>query len=92
VTDHGKGRGDKGGSGGIGRRGAKAYQAALEAVIAIPIAGGIGYWADGRFGTEPILLLVGLGLGFASFVMRISRMRAMVEDAGQGDESERDER
>ena len=83
---------DKGDSGGIGRHGARAYQAALEAVFAIPIAGGLGYWADTRFGTSPILLLVGLVLGFATFVVRIARMRGLVEEASKGDESERDER
>ncbi len=80
---------DKGDSGGIGRRGAKAYQAALEAVFAIPIAAGLGYWADSHFGTSPVLILVGLVLGFATFVVRLARMRGLV--AGSNEE-ERDER
>jgi F0F1-type ATP synthase assembly protein I len=80
---------DKGDGGGLGRRGAKAYQAALEAVFAIPIAGGLGYWADTRFGTAPILLLVGLALGFVTFVVRLARMRKLVEEQS---EEERDER
>ena len=80
---------DKGDKGGFGRRGAKAYQAALEAVFAIPVAGGLGYWADSHFGTAPILLLVGLVLGFASFVLRIVSMRKLVEESS---EEERDER
>ena len=79
---------DDRGRGGFGRRGARAYQAAVEAVFAIPIAAGLGYWADTRFETEPVLLLVGLGLGFATFVMRIVRMRRLVEAVD--DESERD--
>jgi F0F1-type ATP synthase assembly protein I len=82
-------QGDKGDSGGFGRRGAKAYQAALEAVLAIPIAGGLGYWADTRFGTAPTLLLAGLALGFATFVVRLTRMRKLVEGSS---EEERDER
>jgi F0F1-type ATP synthase assembly protein I len=64
-----------------GRRRAKAYQAAMEAVFAIPIAMGIGWWADGRLGSEPWGLLVGLGFGFATFIIRLSRMRGMVEKA-----------
>ena len=80
---------DKGDSGGFGRHGAKAYQAALEAVFAIPIAGGLGYWADRQFGTDPVLLLVGLALGFVTFVVRLSRMRGLVEEPS---EEERDER
>jgi F0F1-type ATP synthase assembly protein I len=71
---------DEGERRGIGRRGARAYQAAVEAVFAIPVAGGLGWWADRHFGTDPILLLVGLMLGFASFVLRIVRMRKLVEE------------
>jgi F0F1-type ATP synthase assembly protein I len=74
---------DGGAKGGFGRRGARAYQAALEAVFAIPIAGGLGYWADSRFGTEPTLLIVGLALGFATFVVRLMRMRKLVEESSQ---------
>ena len=80
---------DEGDKGGFGRRGAKAYQAALEAVFSIPVALGLGYWADTHFGTAPVLLLVGLVLGFASFVLRIVRMRKLVEEPSQ---RERDER
>jgi F0F1-type ATP synthase assembly protein I len=88
-----KQRGDEGESGGgFGRQGARAYQAALEAVFAIPIAGGLGYWADTRFGTGPILLLVGLALGFAAFVVRLTRMRRLVEEQSKQAERERDER
>ena len=80
---------DKGDSGGSGRHGAKAYQAALEAVFAIPIALGLGYWADRQFGTAPVLLFVGLALGFATFVVRLSRMRGLME---RPSEEERDEK
>jgi F0F1-type ATP synthase assembly protein I len=92
---------DEGERGGFGRHGARAYQAALEAVFSIPIAGGLGWWADRHFGTEPILLLLGLVLGFASFVLRLVRMRKLVEevpipeaspDLEEDDEEERDER
>jgi len=70
---------DKGDGGGFGRRGAKAYQAALEAVFAIPIAGGLGYWADTRLATSPYLLLAGLVLGFATFVVLLVRLRRLVD-------------
>jgi len=53
----------------------------MEAVFAIPIAGGLGWWADKSFGTRPVGLLVGLALGFAAFVMRLSTMRRLVEEA-----------
>ncbi len=51
-----------------------AYQGALEAVFAILIGGGLGYWADGRFGTSPWLLILGFVIGFGSFVLRLFQM------------------
>jgi F0F1-type ATP synthase assembly protein I len=88
VRDRGDERGE-GGPGGLDRRGARAYQGALEAVFAIPIAGGLGYWADVRFGTGPIFLIVGLVLGFATFVVRLVRMRSLVEDTSERERKER---
>lgn len=69
--------------GSLGRRGARAYQGAVEAVFSIPIAMGLGYLADRTFGTGPVWLLIGLGVGFASFVIRISRLRELVEEASE---------
>ena len=68
------------------RRGIAAYQGALEAVLAIVITAGIGYWADQRFGTAPRWLILGTCLGFAAFVLRLFRMRKLFEDAVRGDE------
>jgi len=51
-----------------------AYQGALEAVFAILIAGGLGYWADRHFGTSPKLLILGFVIGFGSFVLRLFRL------------------
>jgi F0F1-type ATP synthase assembly protein I len=56
------------------RRQGAAYQGALEAVFAILVAGGIGYWADGHFGTSPWLLLLGFMIGFGSFVLRLFQL------------------
>jgi F0F1-type ATP synthase assembly protein I len=56
------------------RRGLAAYQGAFEAVLAIPIAIGGGYWLDGRFDTSPILMLVGAAVGFGAFVLRLVRL------------------
>jgi F0F1-type ATP synthase assembly protein I len=66
------------------RRGIAAYQGALEAVLAIVIAAGVGYWADQRFGTQPRWLIVGTCIGFGSFVLRLFRMRKLFEDAPPG--------
>ena len=64
---------------GLSRKAAKAYQAAAEAVFSIPVAGGLGYWADTSFDTSPVCLLLGLVLGFVTFVMGLMRMRKLVE-------------
>jgi F0F1-type ATP synthase assembly protein I len=56
------------------RRKGLAYQGALEAVLAVPIMIGIGYWLDGRFDTSPILLLLGAAVGFGAFVLRLVRL------------------
>ena len=51
------------------------YQGALEAVLAIPIGAGLGYWADKNWEMGPVGLLVGFALGFAAFILRLIRMR-----------------
>ena len=61
------------------RRLGKAYQGAVEAVLAIVVAAMIGAFADSRFGTSPILLFVGLALGFGTFVLRLVRLLREME-------------
>jgi hypothetical protein len=89
-----EGRGDHGQrGGGLGlrppglRKMGGAYQAALEAVFAIPVAVVFGYFADKHFGTSPIFLLVGVVMGFAAFVLRLVRLGRTIPPT-QGDASE----
>ena len=63
-----------------------AYQGAMEAVLAIPIAVGLGYWADTHFGTSPRYLLVGAVIGFCAFVLRLTRMRPDLDESATDDE------
>jgi F0F1-type ATP synthase assembly protein I len=56
------------------RRQGLAYQAAFEAVMAIPIAIGGGYWLDRHFDISPICLIAGAVLGFTAFVLRLLRL------------------
>jgi F0F1-type ATP synthase assembly protein I len=51
-----------------------AYQGALEAALAVVVSMGIGVWADSYFGTSPVLLFVGLGIGFGAFILRLWRL------------------
>jgi len=60
-----------------------AYEGAMEAVFAILIAVGLGYWADEYFETGPRYLIVGAILGFAAFVLRLLRMGELVEAAAE---------
>jgi F0F1-type ATP synthase assembly protein I len=89
VTDRQAGNERTGDERTIRRQGA-AYQGAFEAVFSILIAAGIGYWADERFGTSPRWLLVGVAVGFASFVLRLLRLgralQAPPPEAGGPDE------
>jgi len=71
-------------SGTSGRAG-KAYQRAVEAVLAIPIAIGIGYFVDGQLDSSPYGLLIGAALGFAAFIRRLVSMRSLVEGAPTSD-------
>lgn len=73
----------EGGSGILSRRGAKAYQWAVEAVFSIPVGIGLGWWADAKLGTAPWLLLLGLGFGFTAFVTGLLRMRRLVGEASE---------
>lgn len=74
----------------LGRRAAAAYQGAIEAVIAVVITTGLGYWLDRRFETSPAFLFAGIGIGFASFVLRLWRMRDLMsgEPGNDGDEQQ----
>ena len=72
-------RGSTRGARGLGRRGAKAYQWTMEGALSVPIAMGLGYWADTRFGTSPLLLLVGAAVGIGALVRRLMRLRSLVE-------------
>ncbi len=65
------------------RRKGLAYQGAFEAVMAIPIAIGGGYWLDRRFDTSPIFLILGAVLGFASFVLRLVRLGRQLQPPEQ---------
>jgi F0F1-type ATP synthase assembly protein I len=78
---------------GKNRQQGAVYQGAFEAVIALLIAAGFGYWLDGYFDTTPWLLLIGTAIGFASFTVRLIRLGRWMRDespdeARQDDESE----
>lgn len=66
-----------------GREFGAAYQGAFEAVFAIVIGAGIGFAVDRRFDTDPWGVLVGIGLGFGAFVLRLVRMGRALQEAGQ---------
>jgi F0F1-type ATP synthase assembly protein I len=64
---------------GQGRRQGAVYQGAFEAVFALLITAGFGYWLDATFDTAPWLLLTGTAIGFASFTLRLIRLGRWME-------------
>ena len=64
-----------------------AYQGAMEAVFAIVLATGAGYWADESFGTSPVWLLTGATIGFAAFVLRLYRLGAVLNQTPEKNET-----
>jgi F0F1-type ATP synthase assembly protein I len=63
----------------------RAYQAALEGMVAVVVSSLAGGYADQRLGTGPALLIAGVLLGFGAFVVRLVRLRSEFErgpDAG----------
>ena len=75
------------------RKRGRAYQSVMEAVFAIPIGLGLGWLVGGRLGSETAGLLIGLGFGFATFVVRLARMRGMVErEAAEAERREDEDR
>jgi F0F1-type ATP synthase assembly protein I len=81
-----------------GRRKGAVYQGGSEAVFAILITAGIGYWLDSRFETTPTFLLIGLAVGFAAFTLRLVRLgretqrRAMNETEATNESTSESER
>lgn len=69
----------------LAKRGASAWQGSVEAVLALLLAVSVGTWADGRFGTSPRWLLVGVVIGFGSFVLRLWRLRRLFEEGPKDD-------
>jgi F0F1-type ATP synthase assembly protein I len=67
------------------RRQGAVYQGAFEAVFALLIAAGFGYWLDTVFDTAPVLLLIGIVIGFASFTVRLVRLGRWMHGAESGE-------
>ena len=51
----------------------RAFELGLEVSLAVVLGMGLGYYADGRFGTAPAFMLVGLALGFATAILSVYR-------------------
>jgi len=74
---------------GLSKRGAKAYQAVLEAVLTVPAGALLGYGVDWYFETDPWGVVGGLVFGFAAFVRAAmslpKRLAAVKEDDDPSD-------
>ena len=59
----------------------------MEAVFATPVGLGLGYLADRSFETDPALMLIGGGIGFAAFELRLVRLGREIQPRGEEGES-----
>lgn len=73
---------------GLSRRGAKAYQAVLEAVLCVPAGALLGYGVDRWLETGPWGVLVGLGFGFVAFIMSAIRLPGRLAAVSDDEEAE----
>jgi F0F1-type ATP synthase assembly protein I len=61
---------------------ARSYQAGLEAIFALALAVGIGFWVDSRYDTLPVFLLAGTAVGFGACVLRLLRHQRELDKRG----------
>ncbi len=80
---------------GLSKRGAKAYQAVLEAVLCVPAGALLGLGVDKFAETEPWGLVGGLMFGFVAFVLNVvklpGRLAAIEEDTEPSASEEHEE-
>jgi len=58
----------------VARAGSDAYQGAFEAVGAVLLGCGVGFFVDDRWETAPWGVLIGAVIGFAAMVLRLVRL------------------
>jgi F0F1-type ATP synthase assembly protein I len=73
------------------RAGSDAYQGAFEAVGAVLVACGIGFFVDGRWDTGPWGVVVGVVIGFAAMVLRLVRLGHELHPEWQEDGKQQNE-
>jgi F0F1-type ATP synthase assembly protein I len=64
-----------------------AYQGAMESVFSIVIGVLLGWWADSSFDSSPWGVIIGATIGFAAFVLRLTRLGAAMNAPPEDDES-----
>lgn len=74
-----------------GRYGTAGIYIAVPTLMAAAIVIGflIGYWADNKLHTEPYLMLVGLGLGFAAAIREIIHLIKRAQEMERDEEDTR---
>jgi ATP synthase protein I len=62
----------------------------IEMAVAICIGLLLGYWLDLQFGTEPVLMLIGLGLGIAAGFLGVFRAAREAEQMMEAEQRAQD--
>jgi ATP synthase protein I len=60
----------------------------LEIALSILLGSGAGYWADGKLGTSPALVIVGFGFGCAAAVKAVMRAYREMQAIAKREEAE----
>lgn len=70
---------------------ARGYQAGLEAIFALALAVGVGFWVDTRFETPPVFMMAGTAVGFGACVLRLLRYQRELDEREKAERGGRDD-
>ncbi|MCA9547904.1 MAG: AtpZ/AtpI family protein [Myxococcales bacterium] len=71
--------------------GARYSASGIEMALSVLVGYGIGWWVDGKWGTDPWGMVIGIAFGFAAGVRSLLQAARRIERASAAEEADRDE-
>lgn len=71
--------------------GARYSAAGIEMAVSVLLGYGAGWWVDGKWGTDPWGMIVGICFGFAAGLRSLWKTAQRIERASAAEEAQRDE-